>query len=62
MKTDIERLKERFANANTEAEIEAVDKEMKALADQDMDQFAEGLIECIKDTDRKSTRLNSSHT
>ena len=30
MKTDIERLKERFANANTEAEIEAVDKEMKA--------------------------------
>jgi hypothetical protein len=52
MKTDIERLKERFANANTEAEIEAVDKEMKALADQDMDQFAEGLIECIKSTHR----------
>ena len=51
MKTDIERLKERFANANTEAEIEAVDKEMKALADQDMDQFAEGLIECIKEAD-----------
>ena len=57
MKTDIERLKERFANANTEAEIEAVDKEMKALADQDMDQFAEGLIECIKDTNKEADEI-----
>ena len=57
MKTDIERLKGRFANANTEAEIEAVDKEMKALADQDMDQFAEGLIECIKDTNKEADEI-----
>lgn len=57
MKTDIERLKERFANANSEAEIEAIDKEMKALADKDKDQFAEGLVECIKDTNKEADEV-----
>ena len=30
---------------------------MKALADQDMDQFAEGLIECIKDTNKEADEI-----
>lgn len=57
MKTDIEKLKERFVNASNEAEIEAIDKEMSALADKDMDKFAEGLIECIKDTNKEADEV-----
>ncbi len=57
MKTDIEKLKERFVNASNEAEIGEIDKEMKALADKDIDQFAESMLECIKDTNREADEL-----
>lgn len=57
MKTDIEKLKERFVNANSEAEIEEIDKEIKTLVDVDVDRFAEGLIECIKDTNKEANEL-----
>lgn len=57
MKTDIEKLKERFVNANSEAEIEAIDKEMSALADKDIDKFAEGMMECIKDTNKEADEV-----
>lgn len=57
MKTDIEKLKERFVNANDEAELEAIDKEMSALADKDIDKFAEGMIECVKDTNKEAAEI-----
>lgn len=57
MKEDIEKLKERFVNANTEAELEAIDKEMKFLADKDTDAFAAGLIECAKDTNKEAADM-----
>lgn len=57
MKEDIEKLKERFVNAESDAELEAIDKEMHALLDKDIDSFSEGLIECAKDTNRKADEL-----
>ena len=57
MKEDIEKLKERFSNASTEEERVAVDKEMKALANSDADLFAESLLGCIKDTNRKANEI-----
>ena len=57
MKEDIERLKERFVNATTEAEIEAIDTEMRDIADKDIDGFSEGILECIKDTNKKADEL-----
>lgn len=57
MKEDIEKLKERFVNAESDAELEAIDKEMHALLDKDIDSFSEGLIECAKDTNRKVDEL-----
>ena len=57
MKTDIEKLKERFVNADSEKEMEAIDKEMKALADKDIEMFSEGMLECIKETNKKADEL-----
>mgnify|MGYP000653418046 FL=1 len=57
MKEDIEKLKERFVNAGSDAELEAIDKEMKTLLNKDIDSFAEGLIECAKDTNKKADEL-----
>lgn len=57
MKEDINKLKERFVNATTEAEVEAIDKEMKALAGKDVDQFAKGMVECIKDTNKEADEV-----
>lgn len=57
MKEDINKLKERFVNATTEAEVEAIDKEMKALAEKDGDQFAKDMVECIKDTNKEADEV-----
>lgn len=57
MKKDIEKLKERFVNAENDAELEAIDREMKSLIDKDIDSFSEGLIECAKDTNKKADEL-----
>lgn len=57
MKTDIERLKERFVNANSDAEIAAIDKEMKALADGDTDGFSAAVLSCIKDTNNEADEI-----
>lgn len=57
MKTDIEKLKERFVNAESEAELKAIDEEMRFLADKDIESFSEGLIECAKDTNKKADEL-----
>ena len=57
MKADIERLKERFVNAITDAEIEAIDKEVKSLVDRDIDRFSEGMLDCIKDTNKEADEL-----
>lgn len=57
MKTDIEKLKERFVNASNEAEIEAIDKEMSALSNKDVDKFAEDMLECIKDTNKEADEV-----
>lgn len=57
MKEDIEKLKERFVNAESEAELEAIDKEMKVLLDKDIDSFSAGLVECAKDTNKRVDEL-----
>lgn len=57
MKTDIEKLKERFVNAETEGEIEVIDKEMRTLADKNIDKFAEGMLECITDTNKEADEV-----
>lgn len=57
MKEDIEKLKDRFVNAESDAELEAVDKELKALLDKDIDSFSAGLIECAKDTNKRADEL-----
>lgn len=57
MKVDIEKLKDRFVNATTEEEIEAIDKEMKSLADKNIDRFADSMVECIKDTNKEADEV-----
>lgn len=57
MKEEIEKLKERFINADNEAELEAIDEEMKSLAGKDIDAFANGLIECAKDTNKEAAEM-----
>lgn len=57
MKKDIELLKERFVNATTDAEIEAIDNEIKALSNQDGDAFADGMLECIKDANKEADEV-----
>ena len=57
MKTEIEKLKERFVKATTKAEIGAIDKEMSELANKDIDMFADGILDCIKDTNKKAGEL-----
>lgn len=57
MKEDIEKLKERFVKAESDAELDAIDKEMKVLLDKDITAFSEGLIECAKDTNKKADEL-----
>lgn len=54
MKKDIERLKERFVNARDEMEEERIDREMRSLMDKDIDAFAEGLLECVKDSNERA--------
>lgn len=57
MKEEIEKLKERFINADNEFELEAIDKEMKSFADKDIDTFASGLIECAKATNKEAAEM-----
>lgn len=57
MKTAIEKLKERFVNAETEEDIAAVDKEMKALADKDINTFSAGLVACAEDTNKEAAEV-----
>lgn len=57
MKTPIEKLKERFVNAETEEEIAAVDRDMKALADKDIHAFSAGLVACAEDTNKEAAEV-----
>lgn len=57
MKEDIEKLKERFINAESDVELEAIDNEMKVLLDKDIDSFSAGLVECAKDTNKRVDEL-----
>lgn len=57
MKEDIEKLKERFINAESDVELKAIDNEMKVLLDKDIDSFSAGLVECAKDTNKRVDEL-----
>lgn len=57
MKTDIEKLKERFVKAETAEELAIIDEEMKTLADKDINAFSIGLIECAKDTNKEAEEV-----
>lgn len=47
-------MKERFINANSESELDAIDKEMKELANTNPEGFANGMLECVKDTNKEA--------
>lgn len=57
MKEDIEKLKARFINAESDVELEAIDNEMKVLLDKDIDSFSAGLVECAKETNKRVDEL-----
>jgi hypothetical protein len=50
MKERIRLLKERFVNASTEAEREAIDNEMNLLAAENQEAFDEAMLSAIRDT------------
>lgn len=57
MKEDIDKLKERFINASSESELDAIDKEMKELANTNPEGFANGMLECAKDANREADEV-----
>ncbi|EKB56596.1 DUF5053 domain-containing protein [Bergeyella zoohelcum] len=46
----VRELKERFVNATNEQEKEAIDKEMQLLMNEDSEQWAEAMVETLKET------------
>lgn len=50
MYEEIQKLKERYCNAKNDAELEAIDREMKALAEQDGQAFGEAMLKAAQDT------------
>lgn len=53
MKNKIEELKNRFINAKTDAEREAIDKEIDALVNENQTGFEEAMLSSIQETNRK---------
>ena len=52
MQKDIERLKEQFRKAKTPQELNDIDKQMSALAE-NPEEFTESMLEAIRDTTKE---------
>lgn len=57
MKEQINILKERFGNATTKVEIDAITREMDALATADNDAFSEAMVELASETADRAGEL-----
>ena len=57
MKSKIAVLKERYTKAKNKAELEAIDKEMSALAVQDNDAFSAAMVDLAHQTAEAATAL-----
>jgi hypothetical protein len=53
MEKKIQELKERFINAKSESEIEAIDREMDALASAGQSEFEDAMLGAIRETNSK---------
>ena len=57
MKEKISQLKERYRNAKTQAEFDAIEKEMSALSEQDNDAFSEAMVALAHETAEEAESL-----
>lgn len=57
MKTELEKLKLQYRNANTDEEKKRIDAEMQKLFEKDGDAFADGMIEIAKETADRAEEL-----
>lgn len=57
MYEEILKLKERYCNATNDTEGEAIDREMKALAEQDGQAFGEAMLKAAQDTVQRADIL-----
>ena len=58
MKQEIDKLKEAFCNAKTDAEREVIDTQMKKLFNQNPDDFASAMVASAKETAKNATQLS----
>ena len=53
MEKDIQQLKEAFRGATSKKELEEIDKQMSQLAESNISQFAESMLDSIRETNRE---------
>lgn len=57
MLDEIKKLKEKYQNTENEKEIAAIHSEMNLLFTDNPDEFADSLLECIKESNKKADEL-----
>lgn len=57
MLDEIKKLKEKYQNTENENEIAAIHSEMNLLFTENPDEFADSLLECIKESNKKADEL-----
>jgi len=57
MLDEIKKLKEKYHNTENENEIAAIHSEMNSLFTENPDDFADSLLECIKESNKKADEL-----
>ncbi len=57
MKAKIEKLKERYVGAKTRQEFDAIERELRALCDNDAPAVADATLESIRDTNAELLRV-----
>ena len=57
MLDEIKKLKEKYQNTENENEISEIHSEMNLLFDKNPDDFADSLLECIKESNKKADEL-----
>lgn len=57
MLDEIKKLKEKYQNTENENEIAAIHSEMNLLFTDNPDEFADSLLECIKESNKKADEL-----
>lgn len=57
MKEKIARLREQYRSAKTQAELDAIDREMSALAEQDGESFSQAMVSLAHETAEEASAL-----